>query len=91
MLKIVKYLRLKKLIKMSKEEIECGAITLDTPIKIISTDKYRSTISVGENFQCSCPNEDVMAFKKTLESAYKLGYSDASYKSLNQKEDEKCN
>ena len=73
---------------MSDKEIECGAITLDTPIKIISTDKYRSTISVGKNFQCSCPNENVMEFKKALEAAYKLGYSDASYKSLNQNKDE---
>jgi len=72
---------------MSKEELECGAITLDTPIKIISTDKYRSMISVGEYFHIKVPNKDVMEVKKALEKAYKLGYSDSSYKLLNQNKD----
>lgn len=69
---------------MSKE-IECGAVTLDTPIKIISTDKYRSVISIGEGYYIvKVPNEDVMEVKKALEEVYKLGYSDASCELLNQ-------
>ena len=70
--------------KMSKE-IECGAVTLDTPIKIISTDTYRSVISIGEGYYIvKVHNEDVMEVKKALEKVYKLGYSDASCELLNQ-------
>lgn len=73
---------------MSKE-IECGIVTLDTPIKIISTDKYQSEISIGEYSILKVRNEDVPAIKTALETAYNLGYSDdASCELLNQNEDE---
>jgi hypothetical protein len=71
-----------------EKQMECGAITLTTPLKVIVESRWLTSTTILEIGKSrlrirGISDDDIQTIINFMNSSYKLGFADASHRLLN--------